>query len=523
MLKHVKLFVLTLIAVIGMAVPAFAATSPVATTITEFSLTNLNKEVITRVNTNSDFYIKVKWKVTQTDSDVHEGNYLELELPAQLKFPSTVGTTFPIYAPDGTEMGTANVMAGNPGRVRITFNSWVENKSDIHGTLWLAAHMNAGTPVGDQTLKVIDVSTQFSSDLNITAYTDGELNDENIAKWGVKQDDGTVLWKVRLNNAGTTLHNVQLSDTIENTSTYVPNSFRIYRVMMDNMGNVLPTPGWVKITDTTTKPVVAEDGHSFTWDLSALPFDENNMYWVEYKTTFADHIDNSITLTSTERTRSSTWSYVAANSGGRGNGTENPSDPTTPVNPGNDDHGNTENPGTPGNENPTPDNPVTPVNPDEPVNPQPQPTPEPNPQPTPEPTPTPNPEPENPPTPNNPDTPVVPDNPQPDTPVTPQPNPSEPVNPVDPQPENPTTPVNPEPNQPETPVTPSTPETPSEPSKKPQKPSEDTPKQSEQKKSVHKKVAVLPNTGDNAMTIAMLGGMILSGLTIIATARKLRR
>lgn len=512
MLKRVKLFVLTLIAVIGMAVPALAATSPVATTITEFSLTNLNKEVISRVNTNSDFYIKIGWKVTQTDSDVHDGDYLELQMPTQLKFPSTEGTSFPIYAPDGAEMGTASVVAGNPGRVRITFNNWVENKSDIHGTLWLAAHMNAGTPVGNQTLSVIDLSTHFSSDLTIDAFTDGELTDENIAKWGVKQDDGTVLWKVRINNAGTELHNVTLTDTIESTSTYVPGSFRIYRVMMDNKGNVLPNPGWVKITDSTTKPVIAEDNHSFTWDLSALPFDANNMYWIEYKTTFADHIDNSITLTSTERTRSSAWSYVAANSGGNGNGQTNPSDPANPETPGNTDNGNTENPGDNGdNHNPNPDNPVTPVNPDEPVNPQPQPAPEPEPQPTPEPTPTPNPEPENPPVPNNPDTPVVPDNHQPE-------------NPVNPQPEHPTTPVNPEPNKPETPANPTTTETPSEPSEKPQKPSEDSPKQSEQKKSTHtKKVAVLPNTGDNATSIAMLGGMILSGLTIIATARKLRR
>lgn len=503
MLGKVKLFLLTLVAVVGLAVPALAATSPVATTITEFSLTNLNKEAITRVNTNSDFYIKVKWKVTQEDADVHSGDYLELELPTQLKFPSTEGTSFPIYAPDGAEMGTANVTAGNPGRVRITFNDWVENKSDIRGTLWLAAHMKAGTPVGDQKLSVIDLNTHFSSDLNISAFTDGELTDENIAKWGVKTDHNTVLWKVRLNNAGTTLHNVQLSDTIENSSTYVPGSFRIYRVMMDSKGNVLPTPGWVKITDTTTKPVIAGDGHSFAWDLSALPFDENNMYWIEYETTFSDHIDNSITLTSTERTRSSAWSYVAANSGGRGNGTENPSDPANPETPGNTDNGNTENPGDNGdNHNPNPDNPVTPVNPDEPVNPQPQPTPEP--------TPTPNPEPENPPVPNNPDTPVVPDNPQPENPTTPV------------TPENPNTPQ-PQPNQPETPATPSTPETPSEPSEKPQKPSEDSPKQSEQKKSTHKKTSALPNTGDNATSIAMLGGMILFGLTTIATARKLRR
>lgn len=133
--------------------------------------------------------------------------------------------------------------------------------------------------------------------------------------------------------------------------------------------------------------------------------------------------------------------------------------------------------------------------------PQPEPTPEPEPQPTPEPTPTPNPEPENPPVPNNPDTPVVPDNPQPENPTTPV------------TPENPNTP------QPETPVNPTTPETPSEPSEKPQKPSEESPKQSEQKEQKH----ATPNMGDNATSIAMLGGMILSGLTIIATARKMRR
>ena len=93
--------------------------------------------------------------------------------------------------------------------------------------------------------------------------------------------------------------------------------------------------------------------------------------------------------------------------------------------------------------------------------------------------------------------------------------------PDNPQPENP---VNPQPENPTTPVTPSTPETPSEPSEQPQKPSEEAPKRNEQKKSTHtKKVAVLPNTGDNATSIAMLGGMIFSGLTIIATARKMRR
>ena len=64
-----------------------------------------------------------------------------------------------------------------------------------------------------------------------------------------------------------------------------------------------------------------------------------------------------------------------------------------------------------------------------------------------------------------------------------------------------------------------TPNTPEAPSEKPQNPSDDSTKQSEQKEQKH----ATPNMGDNATSIAMLGGMILSGLTIIATARKMRR
>ena len=159
-------------------------------------------------------------------------------------------------------MGTANVTAGSPGRVRITFNDWVENKSDIRGTLWLAAHMKAGTPQGDQTLSVIDLNTHFSSDLNISAFTDGELTDENIAKWGVKTDHNTVLWKVRLNTLVLRSTMSILLTLLRTPQPMFLGSFRIYRVMMDSKGNVLPTPGWVKITDSTTKPVIAEDGHS---------------------------------------------------------------------------------------------------------------------------------------------------------------------------------------------------------------------------------------------------------------------
>lgn len=139
---------------------------------------------------------------------------------------------------------------------------------------------------------------------------------------------------------------------------------------------------------------------------------------MEYKTTFANHIDNSITLTSVERTRSSTWTYLSANSGGDASGN------TIPVTPA-----------------PVP--PTPPVTPEQPS-----------------------------------------------------------VKPVEP-------------------TKPDTPETPTKPSEKHTQ-QKTTPK-TQTKKSRRIRKHVLPNTGDNAASIAMLGGMVLFTLTAIATARKMKR
>ena len=328
--------------------PAFAQAQTVPTTITSFKVADKNKQDLTSAFTNQDIYLTASWSAT---GEVHEGDTFSLGIPDILDFPATNAASFDIYAPDGAVMATAQV---TPGRVTITYTSWVEGKDHVQGTLWLAAHVKADAAAGTTTLRLIDEATGQVVETSFETRHYGIIQHEVIAKWGVKTDHGTVEWSVRLNHAAESLTNVVLEDTAQPGTRIIPGSFRLYRVHMDAYSNIDPT-SWVRVS--VPEPVI--NGNGFTWDLSSVDF-QGNQYFMYYETEGTETTSNAIQLKSRETTQGSEYVYVNQESGGNGNGDNRPQ----PV--------ETETPPTP---EPTP-------------GPQPQPTPqdsEPEPQPKPEP------------------------------------------------------------------------------------------------------------------------------------------
>ena len=320
-------------------VPALAQAQTVPTTITNFKVTDKNKQDLTSAFTNQDIYLTASW---QAQGEVHEGDTFSLGIPDVLDFPATNAASFDIYAPDGAVMATAQV---TPGRVTITYTSWVEGKDHVQGTLWLAAHVKADAAAGTTTLRLIDEATGQVVETSFETRHYGTIQHELIAKWGVKTDHGTVEWSVRLNHAAESLTNVVLVDTAQPGTRIVPGSFRLYRVHMDAYSNIDPA-SWVRIN--VPEPTIS--GNGFTWDLSSVDF-QGNQYFMYYETEGTETTLNSIQLKSRETTQGSEYVYVNQESGGNGNGDNRP----------------------------------------QPVEPQPQPEPEtpPTPTPTPEPVPTP--------------------------------------------------------------------------------------------------------------------------------------
>ena len=338
-------------------IPGVAQAQTVPTTITSFRVTDKNKQDLTSAFTNQDIYLTASW---QAQGEVHEGDTFSLGIPDILDFPATNAASFNIYAPDGEVMATAQV---TPGRVTITYTSWVEGKDHVQGTLWLAAHVKADAAAGTTTLRLIDEATGQVVETSFETKHYGIIQHEIIAKWGVKTDHGTVEWSVRLNHAAENLTNVVLEDTAQEGTRIIPGSFRLYRVHMDAYSNIDPA-SWVRMN--VPEPTI--NGSGFTWDLSSVDF-QGNQYFMYYETEGTETTSNSIQLKSRETTQGSRYQYVNQDSGGNGNGDNRP-EPTPQPTP---------------EPEPTPD-----------PTPTPEPTPDPQPQPTPgesDPEPEPKPEP----------------------------------------------------------------------------------------------------------------------------------
>ena len=301
-------------------VPGVAQAQTVPTTITSFRVTDKNKQDLTSAFTNQDIYLTASW---QAQEEVHEGDTFSLGIPDILDFPATNAASFNIYAPDGAVMATAQV---TPGRVTITYTSWVEGKDNVQGTLWLAAHVKADAAAGTTTLRLVDEATGQVVETSFETKHYGIIQHEVIAKWGVKTDHGTVEWSVRLNHAADNLTNVVLEDTAQEGTRIIPGSFRLYRVHMDAYSNIDPA-SWVRVS--VPEPTIS--GNSFTWDLSSVDF-QGNQYFMYYETEGTETTSNSIQLKSRETTQGSRYQYVSQDSGGNGNG-DNLPQPTEPVTP----------------------------------------------------------------------------------------------------------------------------------------------------------------------------------------------
>ncbi len=336
-------------------VPGIAQAQTVPTTITSFKVTDKNKQDLTSAFTNQDIYLTASW---QAQGEVHEGDTFSLSIPDILDFPATNAASFNIYAPDGAVMATAQV---TPGRVTITYTSWVEGKDHVQGTLWLAAHVRGDAAAGTTTLRLIDEATGQVVETSFETRHYGTIQNEVIAKWGVKTDHGTVEWSVRLNHAAECLTNVVLEDTAQEGTRIIPGSFRLYRVHMDAYSNIDPA-SWVRVN--VPEPTIS--GNGFTWDLSSIDF-QGNQYIMYYETEGTETTSNSIQLKSRETTQGSRYQYVSQDSGGNGSGDNRPAEPVTP-----EPQPEPETPPTP---TPTPEPVPTPQDSD--PEPQPEPKPEP--------------------------------------------------------------------------------------------------------------------------------------------------
>ena len=297
----------------------------VPATVTNFTIQDVNGQDKDSVYWTSKFYLNMDWDASSAGADLHQGDYFDITLPDQMRFPSdATAADFNIYGDDNTTViATAHVTPGandTGGTVRVTFTDWVEGKENVKGNIHLAAQFDTKQiKTGEDNTFQVSVNGEVKP---VTVHVEGptELKPEVIGKWG--QEAGSAdeaEWYVRINHQKANLTNVVLTDHLSggtSSETYIADSFVLKRVEMDEHGDITHDYGNVDLTDKLT---IAPDGKSFTLNLGDIHGEQYRLY---YRTTYTPgtRLQNNMMLTSTEKSETAHDSYTSAESGGHGSG-----------------------------------------------------------------------------------------------------------------------------------------------------------------------------------------------------------
>ena len=288
---------------------------------TNFEIQNTDHKKANEIYHTSAFLLSMDWDASSYGINLHEGDYFDVTLPDTFKFPNDVtAQDFDLLDPNGNVVAKAHVTPGadeNGGTVRATFTKTVENKYNVKGTMYLVAKFNTKKVVlNEKNTFTVQIGSTYKSG-EVTVVGPHEIEHEVLNKWAGKVDGkpNNAQWYVRINHMKSTLHNVVISDTLDDpTQSYIPGSFELQKVVFNKYGAVSRVLETVNIDSKLTI-----SGNSFTLNLGDVNGDQ---YHLTYQSTYTSGktLKNKLMLTSDEETKSYEFAYRSAESGGTGDG-----------------------------------------------------------------------------------------------------------------------------------------------------------------------------------------------------------
>lgn len=297
----------------------------VDTRITKFEIYNWLNQKAVSISLGSRFFISMDWDAGGNGVSLNEGDYFYVDLPEKMVFPSeSHNVDFQIVDKDNPSavIANAHVTPASPsgGRVKVTFTNYVNGRYNIKGNLYMSANFNTNTVTRDS-------QNTFESEINgqrvsSSVYVEGPtlVTDEGIRKWESKITGHVDLveWGGRINHKGDTLHNVVMTDKLDQPGEkYIPGSFKVRRVVFDAYGYVTNV---LEELDLTGRLTISPDGSSFTLNLPDMNGDQ---YDFSYRSTYTPGtvLKNDVVLTATEKVQRAYAIHMLADSGGQGTGT----------------------------------------------------------------------------------------------------------------------------------------------------------------------------------------------------------
>ena len=297
----------------------------VDTRITKFEIYNWLNQKAVLISLGSRFFVSMDWDASGNGVSLNEGDYFYVDLPEKMVFPSdSHNVDFQIVDKDNPSavIANAHVTPKSPsgGKVKVTFTNYVNGRYNIKGNLYMSANFNTDSVTRDS-------ENTFEAEINgkkmsSKVYVEGPtlVTDEGIRKWESKISGHVDLveWGGRINHKGDTLHNVVMTDKLDQPGEkYIPGSFKVRRVVFDAYGYVTNV---LEELDLTGRLTISPDGSSFTLNLPDMNGDQ---YDFSYRSTYTPGtvLKNDVILTATEKVQRAYAIHMLADSGGQGTGT----------------------------------------------------------------------------------------------------------------------------------------------------------------------------------------------------------
>lgn len=266
--------------------------------------------------------VRVNVEYSIPNNTVSEGDISQFYLPEILLLMKS--ENFTMEDEDGIVV--ANVYADkDTGLVTITYTDYVENHSNIHGSMWFYSKFDRTviTDGGEKTL-IFEDTNGFFYEQNIELSGPSESMNELIFKSGEYADNsnGTRLqWYARVNVKEATIPNATFVDTPDTTyQQIIPSSLVIFRVNYTLVNGQFVISNHVNVTSQFTKDI----------NTSKIEINFGNItgesYLVGYQTEILNQppigtfLQNTVQLFGSDGTNKTYEQNVLYSSGG-GNGT----------------------------------------------------------------------------------------------------------------------------------------------------------------------------------------------------------
>ena len=302
--------------------------------ITDFKIQNVDHQDVDTVFHSDTFLLNMKWNATGHGTNLHEGDYFDVDLPNNMKFPSgTTKTDFDITDDDGNVIAHAHITPGpndTGGKIHVTFGPAVENKYNVKGTMNIAARF-------DQTKINKDSENKFEVTVNgdvpgkkHTANTGVKINgskpidEEYLTKWGQGTGiagDTKAEWWSRINFSKANLTNAVVTDTLGSSGmTYIKDSFKLRKVVYDQYGETTQV-----LKEYTVDELINSGMLTFSADMSSFTLNLGNtsdQYRLVYRSTYVPGttLKNRMRLDSDQKQKQVIASHKSAETGGHGSG-----------------------------------------------------------------------------------------------------------------------------------------------------------------------------------------------------------